>query len=266
MSVTLATMADALIDFILSLLRDPEAAAEFDEDPQGALASRGLSNVSAADVCSVAPVIADRPAVVPHHSADRSGDHSGGHHWTPKPVQPTKPEKHHDHDDDDPVVREIKSITNSMTWVDDRDTVVDQSVNQNIWADGDVTQVFDNEAIVASGDDSMAAGDDATVENTLDQSTDIEAGEDVNIGNETDTTVVEDSFNEETDASTETDSSVDVEVDDSLNDNSDTVAVDESFNDTTTEYTETEVEVDADVVFESTDTVIAEDVSADDNF
>ena len=29
MSVTLATIADALIEFILSLLRDPEAAAEF---------------------------------------------------------------------------------------------------------------------------------------------------------------------------------------------------------------------------------------------
>ena len=64
MSVTLATMADALIEFILSLLRDPEAAAEFEEDPEGAMAARGLNNVSYADVCSVAPVIAEKPHVV----------------------------------------------------------------------------------------------------------------------------------------------------------------------------------------------------------
>ena len=46
MSLTLATVADALIEFILSLLRDPEVAAEFDEDPDQALAARGLQNTS----------------------------------------------------------------------------------------------------------------------------------------------------------------------------------------------------------------------------
>ena len=86
--------------------------------------------------------------------------------------------------------------------MDDRDNIVDQSVNQNIWADGDVKQWFDNDSVIASGDRSIAAGDDADVDdsnniedsyndnsdNSTDNSTDnsIRAGGDVNIGNERD--------------------------------------------------------------------------------
>ena len=50
--------------------------------------------------------------------------------------------------------------------MDDRDTITDQSVNQNIWADGDVKQWFDNDSVVASGDRANAAGDDADVEDS----------------------------------------------------------------------------------------------------
>ena len=40
--------------------------------------------------------------------------------------------------------------------VDNRQTNLDQSVNQNIWADGDVEQWFDNDSVVASGDRAVA--------------------------------------------------------------------------------------------------------------
>lgn len=209
MSLTLATVADALIEFILSLLRDPDVAAEFDEDPDQALASRGLQHVGPSDVAAVAPIIIERTQVVQVA--------------VPKPVLIER--------DHGPVIREIKQVTSHFQWVDDRDTIVDQSVNQNIWAEGDVTQTFDNEAVVASGDDAVAAGEDATVEKTWDESVDIEAGEDVNIGNDTDVQVVEDSMNEDTDASTTTDASTDVDVDGSFDEQSEQVEVDGSFND-----------------------------------
>lgn len=246
MSVTLATMADALIEFILSLLRDPAAAAEFAEDPQASLESRGFSSMNASDVCAVAPIIAERIEVAPAPTA------VGGRSVTPDPPS-------------NPVVREIQNIVNNLSWVDDRDTVVDQSVNQNIWADGDVTQVFDQEAVVSSGDDSMAAGRDIDIDQTQDNSTTIDAEGDVNVGNDTEVTVVEDSYNEQTDASTTTDASTDVVVDDSMNDGSTTATTEDSYNSTTTAYTETVVESDTDAVFDSTDTTIS-DAPTDDNF
>lgn len=243
MSVTLATIADALIEFILSLLRDPEAAAEFDADPDAALASRGLSNVSAADVCAVAPVIADRPQVTPAPN--------------PKPV-PVDPV--------DPVVREITNITNSMMYVDDRDTIVDQSVNQNIWANGDVTQIFDNEAVVASGDDAIAAGDDVSQETNVDQSTNISAGDDVILDSEVTETNTSDSYNDTTDTTTVTDGSTTTVVVGSQNESTATDTTSDSFNDSTSTYVETTVDTDTTSVFGSEDTLILEDSSADDSF
>ncbi|SIT87713.1 IniB N-terminal domain-containing protein [Microbacterium sp. RU33B] len=225
MSLTLATVADALIEFILSLLRDPEVAAEFDEDPDQALAARGLQNASPSDVASVAPIIIERTQVV----------------QVAAPRQTVV--EHHN-----PVVREIKQVVTHNQWVDDRDTIVDQSVNQNIWAEGDVTQTFDNEAIVASGDDAVAAGGDATVEKTTDLSTIIEAGEDVNIGNDTDVQVVEDSFNEDSDQSSTVESPVVIEIIDSLDDSSTDVQVEDSFDEQTTQASSTDTAVETQIV------------------
>ncbi|KSU55958.1 MULTISPECIES: IniB N-terminal domain-containing protein [Microbacterium] len=245
MSVTLATMADALIEFILSLLRDPEAAAEFEEDPEGAMAARGLNNVSYADVCSVAPVIAEKPHVVVNTQP------------APVPVAP-KPEWN-------PVVKEIKTITTqlSYTHIDDRDTIVDQSVNQNIWANGDVNQTFGNEAVVASGDKAVAAGNDVDQDTTLDNSTNIDAGNDVNIGNDETNTDIDGSYNDTTETTTETDNSTDVDLTDSANDSSTDVAVDGSFNDTTDTTVDTSVDEDTTVVFDSGNDVVIEDTSDD---
>ncbi|WP_150952857.1 IniB N-terminal domain-containing protein [Microbacterium testaceum] len=244
MSVTLATMADALIEFILSLLRDPQAAAEFEEDPEGAMAARGLSNVSYADVCSVAPVIAEKPSVAPNP--------------TPAPV-------HYDRPDHSPVVREIKTITNSLqyTHIDDRDTIIDQSVNQNIWALGDVNQTFGNEAVVASGDKAIAAGNDVDQDTTLDNSTNIDAGNDVNIGNEETNTDIDGSYNETTENTETTDNSTDIDLTDSANDSSTDVAVGDSFNDTTDTTIDTTVDEDTTVVFDSGNDVIIEDTADD---
>ncbi|MFC7788696.1 IniB N-terminal domain-containing protein [Microbacterium sp. MAHUQ-60] len=175
MTSPVETIADALIAFIMSLLRDPEAANGFAGSPHAALAARGLSDVCMADVAAVRPVIVDHPSVV--------------HHSSPPPPPPTDP-------GGDGAVREIVRMiqqytidAQQYTTVDARSTILDQSVNQNIWTEGgDVTQVFDQDAVVASGDSAIAAGDDVSVS---DSDTDVSLG-DVTIGNRTD----DDSFNQ----------------------------------------------------------------------
>ena len=173
MSSPVATIADALIAFILSLLRDPEAADEFVANPRGSMASGGVQDACLADVRAVTPVVVDHASV------------------TPRPPRPDPPEPP---GPPDPVVNEIIRLVQQFTTIDNRSTILDQSVNQNIWTEGgDVTQVFDQEAVVASGDDAVAAGDDATVN---DNDTDLTVG-DVAIGNED----YNNSFNDNDDAS-----------------------------------------------------------------
>ena len=163
MTSPVETIADALIAFILSLLRDPDAADGFAAAPQAMLAGSGLASVCAADVAAVKPVIVDHPAVVRHD------------HPTPPPPPPSGP-------GDDGAVHEIVRMIQQFTTIDARSTIVDQSVNQNIWTEGgDVTQLFDQEAVIASGDDSVAAGNDATI---VDSDVDVTMG-DVSVGNET---------------------------------------------------------------------------------
>lgn len=157
MSTPVATVADALIAFILSLLRDPAAVEEFNAQPSAVMKSNGLEDVCAADVQQVKPVIVDHPDVHPR---------------PPAPPHPEPP---------DIVHREIARIVNQFTTIENRPTIIDQSTNQNIWTNGgDVTQIFDQEAVVAVGDDSIAAGDDAT---KVDSDVDVTVG-DVSIGNE----------------------------------------------------------------------------------
>ena len=246
MTTPLATIADALIEFILSLLRDPEAAAEFEQDPEGTLAANGLSDVCADDVRAVAPVVVDRPDVHPHPNP-----HPHPHPPGPKPTP----------------VEEINTITQSFT-IDNRATIVDQSVNQNIWANGDVNQIFDNEAIVNSGDGGAAAGETASVDTST---TDIETG-DIAMCNETTDVDVDGSFN---DSSTNTDTEVEADVDESFNDGSTEtdvdVEVEESFNDTETEVDNTQVAVNngdigGDVAVENTVAVEAPPVETEDTW
>ena len=158
MRTPIETIADSLINFILSLLRDPAAVEQFSAQPQAVLADNGLEGACGADVRAVAPVVVESPAVVPR-----------------VPVNPPEPPS-------DNVVTEIQRIINQFTTIDNRATIIDQSTNQNIWTEGgDVTQVFDQSAVTASGDGAIAAGDDADVDNST---TDITTG-DVSIGNTT---------------------------------------------------------------------------------
>jgi hypothetical protein len=151
----------SLIEFILDLLRDPEKLAEFKENPHGMLASCGLSEVSADDVRDAIVLAQDNDDVSFDRNystgSDKGGDHSGGgHHAPPPPVEHPKPGQ-------DPVEYIDKYVTNNhYTYnVDDRDTIVDNSINQNIdTGGGDFRQDIDTNSVVASGDGAVAAGRD----------------------------------------------------------------------------------------------------------
>ena len=56
-------MANALLDFVLALARDPAAAARYSADPAGVLAAAGLAGVTAADVNNLMPMVADSLAM-----------------------------------------------------------------------------------------------------------------------------------------------------------------------------------------------------------
>ena len=183
----MATLASTLLDFLLSLMSDPAKVAAFNDDPEGTLAANGLGSVCTDDVDAVMPVVIDYAPVRMDSTFDREYNTGGNTSWVGKPDRDhdygggkdrdddhKDRDDHHDRDDwhkdrDDDhshAVQQIHNVVNNYSYtstVDDRDTVVDQSVNQNIWADGDVLQLFDNDAVVSSGDYSTAAGDDAEV-------------------------------------------------------------------------------------------------------
>jgi hypothetical protein len=155
------SMTQSLLDFILNLLRDPEAKAAFMADPDRALADAGLSDVCSEDVSDAMSYVAEyhpvalvgpreynlgNSAVVQH--AEDHGEHRGD--W-------------HGHDDrpgpHDGVIQQLQYITNNYAYTDSHDTLVDKSVNQNIWNKGTLAQSFDDHSVTAT-DHSVAAGRD----------------------------------------------------------------------------------------------------------
>jgi hypothetical protein len=56
-------MANELLDFVMSLVRDTDAAARYAADPDHALAAAGLVGVTSADVNNLLPVVSDSLAM-----------------------------------------------------------------------------------------------------------------------------------------------------------------------------------------------------------
>ncbi|TGD89205.1 hypothetical protein BayCH28_07550 [Mycolicibacterium sp. CH28] len=52
-------MANSLLDFVMSLVRDPDAAARYAADPATAIADAHLTGVTSADVNNLIPMVAD---------------------------------------------------------------------------------------------------------------------------------------------------------------------------------------------------------------
>lgn len=56
-------MGNSLLDFVMALARDPQAAARYAADPAGALAAAGLPGVTVTDVANLMPVVTDSLAM-----------------------------------------------------------------------------------------------------------------------------------------------------------------------------------------------------------
>jgi hypothetical protein len=141
-----------LLEFLRSLIFDDEARQEFADDPEGALDKAGLDHLSAEDVQDALLLMQED-----NQDADFSRNYDTGdneiHIAAPQPVA------HHDGGDESAVEYINRYITNN--YIDDRDTIVDNSVNQQIDTDGgDFDQDIDIDSTVASGDGAVAAGDD----------------------------------------------------------------------------------------------------------
>ena len=52
-------MANSLLDFVMSLVRDPDAAARYAENPDQAIFDANLTNVTSADVSNLIPVVTE---------------------------------------------------------------------------------------------------------------------------------------------------------------------------------------------------------------
>ena len=63
-------MANELLDFVMGLVRDPDAAARYAADPSQAIADAHLSNVTSADVNNLIPMVSDSLSMAaPLHGA-----------------------------------------------------------------------------------------------------------------------------------------------------------------------------------------------------
>jgi hypothetical protein len=146
-------------------------------------------------------------------------------------------------------------------WVNNQNTIVDQSVNGNILSGGGVFQIAKGESVVASGDGALAAGDDIDVEQTLIGGTNIDAGGDVLIEGSTKTVdVVIGSNNTSTVTVNETDTEIDVDLDNVGNQYSATLDITNSFTQESADVSVHDWDVDANVIWDSEAAVVADDV------
>jgi hypothetical protein len=68
-------MANELLDFVMSVVRDPDAAARYAENPQQAIADAHLTDVTSVDVDNLIPVVSESLSMsAPLHGADAAAD------------------------------------------------------------------------------------------------------------------------------------------------------------------------------------------------
>ena len=165
------TLANDLVQFLMHLFGDREAVQEFLDNPERALADHGLGNVCSADVDAAMPVVLDyAPITVNAFSFDRNfitGSNgswagyagAGAGHGGYGPGDGAT----YDTDDHAYAVQQLHHVVNHFSYtavttiVDERAAITDQSAHQNIWAQGDVEQWFDNDVALASGDHAAVA-------------------------------------------------------------------------------------------------------------
>jgi hypothetical protein len=143
------TTSTSLIDFLLNLLRDPEARDAFLADGEGYLSSCGLEDLSSADIQDALVLLQDNQEA----SFDREYN-TGGNSVTVH----TPPPPHADHGDHEDAVQYLNNyITNNYV----NETIIDNSFNQQVdTGGGDFDQDVDIDNTIATGDGAVAVGGD----------------------------------------------------------------------------------------------------------
>ena len=79
-------MANSLLDFVMSVVRDPDAAARFAANPDQAILDANLTNVTSADVNALIPVVSESMSslsdAVPATGLDGGIAEMAGNVWT----------------------------------------------------------------------------------------------------------------------------------------------------------------------------------------
>ena len=75
-------MANSLLDFVMSVVRDPDTAAHYAANPAQAIADANLTDVTSADVNHLIPVVAESlSAAVPSTGFDSFDTDAGSNVW-----------------------------------------------------------------------------------------------------------------------------------------------------------------------------------------
>lgn len=76
-------MANPLLDFVMSLVRDPDAAALYADNPAQAILAANLTDVTSADVNALIPVVSESlSSAVPSTGAEALAGDPAGNVWT----------------------------------------------------------------------------------------------------------------------------------------------------------------------------------------
>lgn len=143
-----------LMEFLRSLMFDDEARQDFAENPDHALEQAGLGDLNAEDVSDALTMMHDDS-----QSADFSRDYNGGDQEVN--IAAPSPVEHHDGGGSESAAEYITKYVTENYVTNEGDTITDNSINQQIDTHGgDFDQDIDIDSVVASGDGSVAAGDD----------------------------------------------------------------------------------------------------------
>jgi hypothetical protein len=129
------TAATSLLDFILNLLKDPQAQEQFRASPEQVLAANGLTGVSAADIRETVPLVTDNRFVELN---------SSNHIVSPSVVSPAGDNGIH------AAIHYLHHIIRTYRY-DDHGTHAHDPGHGNIWAVGDATHTFDDGHVAAGG-------------------------------------------------------------------------------------------------------------------
>jgi len=179
----------SVIDLLFDLFRSEEQQEAFAADPAAFLAEHAPDGLTADDVLAAMPGVcaalppAEAAALRTAYGLSPTGSSSGATPGSSGPGSAPPPAPDPGSTPLEQVIQQINHYTNVVnqnyqsfedndtTIINDNDEIIDNSVNQNVTAFGDVNQSFDNDVVTGDGnalggDGSVVNSGDGAVQNT----------------------------------------------------------------------------------------------------